>query len=131
VQTNDWAWIGAQTGQRLFEPPNVAGWDYAHWLDTSRWSARLEAVNYALAKTNVDPDTKAYAVHESPTQAVAKALAFWGNPDLSAETSRSLHGFSRQAGRLIHADWEQIPYRAMRQNALRVLIATAPDWQTC
>ena len=45
VQTDDWAWIGEQTGQRLFQPPNVAGWDYTRWLDTSRWSARLSAVN--------------------------------------------------------------------------------------
>ena len=131
VQTNDWAWIGEQTGQRLFEPPNVAGWDYAHWLDTSRWSARLEAVNYALDKITVDPDTKSYDARENPAQAVARARAFWGNPELSPETARALHGFSRGAGRLIRADWEQIPYRAMRQNALRVLIATSPDWQTC
>ena len=48
VQTNAWAWIGEQTGQRLFDPPNVAGWDYTHWLDTSRWTARFTAVNYAL-----------------------------------------------------------------------------------
>jgi hypothetical protein len=27
------------------------------------------------------------------------------------------------------ADWEQSPYRAMRQNALRLLIATSPDMQ--
>ena len=64
-------------------------------------------------------------------QAVAKARAFWGNPELSPETTRALHGFSRGAGRLIRADWERIPYRAMRQNALRVLIATSPDSQTC
>jgi hypothetical protein len=79
----------------------------------------------------VDPDKKSYDVRENPTQAVAKALGFWGGPALSAETMRTLHGFSRRAGRLIRADWEQIPYRAMRQNALRVLIATSPDWQTC
>ena len=27
------------------------------------------------------------------------------------------------------ADWEQSPYRAMRQNGLRMLIATSPDMQ--
>jgi uncharacterized protein (DUF1800 family) len=131
VQTNAWSWIGEQTGQRLFEPPNVAGWDYAHWLDTSRWSARFQAVNYALEKLTIDPDSKSYPAHESPADAVAKALRFWGNPELSSATHRSLHRFSRDAQKLIRADWEQIPYRAMRQNALRALIATSPDWQSC
>ena len=27
------------------------------------------------------------------------------------------------------AKWQQSPYRAMRQNALRMLIATSPDMQ--
>ena len=28
------------------------------------------------------------------------------------------------------ADWQQETYRALRQNALRMLIATSPDFQT-
>jgi hypothetical protein len=27
--------------------------------------------------------------------------------------------------------WELSPFRAMRQNALRQLVATSPDYQTC
>jgi uncharacterized protein (DUF1800 family) len=131
VQTNAWAWIGEQTGQRLFDPPNVAGWDYTHWLDTSRWSARFTAVNYALQNSTIDPDSKSYDAHETPAQAVDRALAFWGRPELSATTTRSLTAFSHNAQKRIKADWEQVPYRAMRQNALRALIPTTPDWQTC
>jgi hypothetical protein len=131
VQTNAWAWIGEQTGQRLFEPPNVAGWDYTHWLDTSRWTARFEAVNYALTKNAIDPDSKSYDVHENASQALARALAFWGNPELSDTTLSELRAFSRRAQKRIKADWEERPYRVMRQNALRVLIPTTPDWQTC
>ena len=55
VQTDAWGWIGQLTGQKLFEPPNVAGWDYADWLDTARWAGRLTAVNYAVGKTVLDP----------------------------------------------------------------------------
>jgi hypothetical protein len=131
VQTNDWAWIGVQTGQRLFEPPNVAGWDYAHWLDTSRWSARFAAANTALHGTTINPDVKDYPTGESPSDAVTAALAFWGNPLLSQSTMDCLHAFSRDAGGLIKADWERVPYRVMRQNGLRALIPTTPDWQTC
>jgi uncharacterized protein (DUF1800 family) len=131
VQTNAWAWIGELTGQRLFEPPNVAGWDYDHWLDTSRWSGRFTAVNYALMATMINPDSKHYPARESATEAVAKALKFWDEPDLSPATHRSLHAFSRRAQRMMTADWEQVPYRVMRQNALRALIPTTPEWQTC
>jgi hypothetical protein len=131
VQTNAWAWIGEQAGQRLFEPPNVAGWDYTHWLDTSRWTARFTAVNYALEKSMIDPESKTYDAHENASQALARALAFWGNPELSDDTNHALRAFSRRAQKLIKADWEQVPYRVMRQNALRALIPTTPDWQTC
>jgi uncharacterized protein (DUF1800 family) len=131
VQTNEWAWIGVQTGQRLFEPPNVSGWDYQDWLDTSRWSSRFAAVNYALQGTTIDPGLTQYPADESASQAVASALASWDNPDLSPATMNALQSFSRDAERLITADWERVNYRIMRQNALRALIPTTPDWQTC
>jgi uncharacterized protein (DUF1800 family) len=131
VQSNSWAWIAAETGQRLFEPPNVAGWDYSHWLDTSRWSARFTAINYALEATTIDPDAKTYPGDETAADAVNSALACWDNPALSPDTLNSLLDFSRGAGDLIKADWQQVPYRIMRQNALRALIPATPDWQTC
>lgn len=131
VQTNAWAWIGEETGQRLFAPPNVAGWDYSQWLDTARWSGRFTAVNYALHGTTLDPSSKRYPADETPTQALARALASWGNPHLGRPTRDSLLQFSRHAERLIKADWEQVTYRILRQNALRALIPTTPEWQTC
>ena len=52
--------------------------------------------------------------------------------ELSATTrSSALLAFSRRAQRTIRADWEQVPYRVLRQNALRALIPITPDWQTC
>jgi hypothetical protein len=131
VQTNSWSWIGEQSGQRLFEPPNVAGWDYTHWLDTSRWSGRLSAVNYALMNLTIDPNDKRYPVDETASQAVTRALRSWGDPQLSPTTLKSLLRFSRRAGGLIKADWEAVTYRILRQNALQALIPTTPDWQTC
>jgi uncharacterized protein (DUF1800 family) len=131
ITTDSWAWIGEMTGQRLFEPPNVAGWDYTHWLDTSRWSGRLTAVNYALDGTVIADTDKRYPADETPSQAVAKALSHWGDPQLSSGTRANLESFSRSAQRLIKGDWEQTGYRILRQNALRVLIPTTPDWQTC
>ena len=59
------------------------------------------------------------------------ALRHWGEPQVSAETRDSLLAFARRVQRGIHADWEQVSYRILRQNALRGLIPTTPEWQTC
>ena len=40
VDRGDWVWLGEGAGQRLFFPPNVAGWDDDRWLDTSTLRAR-------------------------------------------------------------------------------------------
>jgi len=130
VTTDAWSWIGELTGQRLFMPPNVAGWDYKHWLDTSRWAGRFTAVTYALSGHELDPDKAPYSVHETAAQAVTKALGYWHNPPISPATRHSLLAFSGHAGRAITADWEQKTYRILRQNALRALIPTTPEWQT-
>jgi uncharacterized protein (DUF1800 family) len=131
VETNDWAWICQQAGQLLFAPPNVAGWDYHHWLDTSRWAARFTAVNYALQDAAIDTNSKSYPAHETPAQAVRAALRHWNHPALSPRTHANLMAFSRRVQRSITADWEQVSYRILRQNALRALIPTSPEWQTC
>jgi uncharacterized protein (DUF1800 family) len=131
IVTDAWSWIGQQAGQLLFDPPNVAGWDYTHWLDTSRWAGRFTAVTYALQGKVLDTNSDKYPVRENPEQAVATALAYWGDPELSAGTRGNLLAFSRRAQRGIKADWERVTYRILRQNALRGLIPTTPDWQTC
>ena len=35
VDTTAWTWLSAAAGQQLFYPPNVSGWDFTRWLDTS------------------------------------------------------------------------------------------------
>ncbi|MEA2148132.1 MAG: hypothetical protein QOG59_3719, partial [Solirubrobacteraceae bacterium] len=64
-------------------------------------------------------------------EAVRTALAYWGNPRLSSSTVKNLTAFSHRAQAGIAADWEQVTYRILRQNALRGLIPTTPEWQTC
>jgi uncharacterized protein (DUF1800 family) len=58
IETDAWWYIGQLAGQRLFYPPNVAGWDYSHWLDTSRWAGRLTAVYWAMDGRVLDPSSK-------------------------------------------------------------------------
>ena len=59
-----------------------------------------------------------------------RALEFWGRPSLTPETRAELERFAVASVPAVLHDWEQAAMRAMRQNALRHLIATSPDYQT-
>jgi uncharacterized protein (DUF1800 family) len=132
VDTDLWSWLLQMAGQQLFFPPNVAGWDEARWLDTSTWRGRWYVAAFALRNASIDPWDGAhpYSTTETAAQALTAALAYLGNPSLSPELRA---GIATAADTLLPAslaDWQQGPYRAMRQNALRMLIATCSDHQT-
>ena len=40
ITTDAWTWLGGLSGQQLFHPPNVSGWNDQAWLDTSRLYGR-------------------------------------------------------------------------------------------
>ena len=134
IDTTAWAWLSAGAGQQLFYPPNVSGWDFTHWLDTSTAKARWEIASYVTANSFVNPWPGAgephYSESEEPAEAMASAMAYWGQPQLSGDSSASIAGFAQSslAGMKL-AKWQKIAYKAMRQNALRMLIATSPDMQ--
>ena len=77
------------------------------------------------------PRRTAYDSAETPEAAVAKALEFWGNPALTPTTRDALQRFASQADALADQPWKRPSYPIMRQNALRMLVATSPDMQTC
>ncbi len=60
---------------------------------------------------------------------MAKALGFWGNPDVTSETSAALTSFAAGCVNAGMASWQQHQYRGARQNALRQLICSSPDLQ--
>jgi uncharacterized protein (DUF1800 family) len=128
ISTDAWSWISDDAGQRLFRPPNVAGWDETRWLDTARLSGRWEAAAQSTELAQVDEEH--YDAKETPKEAVAKALKFWGKPSLSKKTQGELLHFANRVEAIAKEDWQQESYRALRQNALRILIASSPDFQT-
>jgi uncharacterized protein (DUF1800 family) len=130
ITTTDWAWIAGLTGQVLFQPPNVSGWDYAQWLDTSRWAGRLMAVNTALGKHVMQGKSYAYGIHEDNGQAYEHAIAFWGGLPLSSTAREHLLALGRRIAHGQTQKWEQVEFRQLRQNALRALIPMSPDWMT-
>jgi uncharacterized protein (DUF1800 family) len=134
IDTTAWAWLSAGAGQQLFYPPNVSGWDFTHWLDTSTAKARWEIASYVTAKTYANPwpgeGQQTYSSTEDPMTALASALAYWGEPLLSPESGKCISAFAQSClESVVTAEWQQSPYRAIRQNALRMLIATSPDMQ--
>jgi hypothetical protein len=70
IDTTSWAWLSANAGQQLFYPPNVAGWDFSRWLDTSTAKARWEMASYVTSKTYPNPWPSAgqpvYSATEDP-----------------------------------------------------------------
>ena len=126
ITHNSWSWVLSGAGQRLYYPPDVAGWDDKRWLDTNTTLGRWEAVVVALDDDTEAPGSDSYP-EESAAQALAKARAFWGNPNLTAPAVAALNSFATAAIPADAAPW----LRAQRQNALRQLIAGSPDYQTC
>jgi hypothetical protein len=133
IDTTAWAWLSAGAGQQLFYPPNVSGWDFTRWLDTSTAKARWELANYVIAKNYPNPwppkGSPEYDPTEEASVAMASALGYWADPVLSPETANCIGSFAQDSLAGFTAKWEQSSSRAMRQNALRILIATSPDMQ--
>ena len=70
-----------------------------------------------------------YSATEDPATALSSALAYWADPLLSGESEQTIAAFAQSCLAEPLAEWQQSPYRALRQNALRMLIATSPDMQ--
>jgi len=127
IATDAWTWLCALAGQQLFYPPNVSGWNDRAWLDTSRLYGRWYMADYAVrggARVGAD-----YAgSSETGTQALAAALGYVGSALLTSETQAALQAFADQPAPV---GYDGATYRALRQNALRQLIASCPDEQVC
>jgi hypothetical protein len=135
IDIRGWTSMCDVAGQRLFYPPNVSGWDDSVWLDTSRWRGRFQIAATATlpagsSSGSVNP-AGPYSATEAPELAVTRAIDYLDNPAIGAEARDTLIAFAGSCIPATAAKWQQAPYRAMRQNALRQLLATSPDFQVC
>jgi uncharacterized protein (DUF1800 family) len=120
-----WVWLGALAGQQLFYPPNVSGWNDRAWLDTSTTYGRWYVAWYALA-SKLATSASYNGSTETGAQALATAIDAAGAPALTAETYAALLAFANQAAPV---GMGVNDFRALRQNALRQLVAASPDAQ--
>jgi hypothetical protein len=123
-----WDSVGQWMGQRLYEPPNVSGWNDAFWLDSSTMRARSDAVSEVLLGGFTIPydDWATYPAQDAEA-AVTAALAHWADPPLTPSTRAALVDW---AARCMPAAPEGADF-AQRQNALRHLVMACPDSQVC
>jgi uncharacterized protein (DUF1800 family) len=129
VDTEAWTWLLSLAGQQLFYPPNVAGWDDTRWLDTATFRARWEIAAYAI-RPRVLKDNAKHVPHD-PHKLLHRAHAQLGHPTLTGHTEATLARFAKRAMADANADWKRRAYPPLVENALRQLLACAPDLQTC
>jgi uncharacterized protein (DUF1800 family) len=128
IDSEAWVWLGDESGQQLFYPPNVSGWNDRAWLDTSRLYGRWYLANQVL--TPAERTAAHYSGStETGAEALAAAIAHVGSPALSPGTLAVLQAFADQPAPL--GETNAAGYRALRQNALRILVATCPDFEVC
>jgi uncharacterized protein (DUF1800 family) len=128
IDTEAWTWLCANAGQQLFFPPNVSGWNDERWLDTATYLARWDIAGRVTRPVTLDP-AKVHAPLDAD-KLLERALAFWGDPPLSAGTRRVLRNYADRAIATANASWKRKSYPALIENALRHLIAVSPDMQT-
>jgi uncharacterized protein (DUF1800 family) len=130
VDTDAWSWIAELMGQKLFFPPNVAGWDDTRWLDTATFRGRWIAATYVLKPKALDPSKPPAGQATTADGLVASALAFWGDPPVASATRGALTQFAQDALASADASWKRRQWPPLIENALRQLVAVSPDFQT-
>jgi uncharacterized protein (DUF1800 family) len=120
VDGNLWTQLDSQSGQRLFWPPDVSGWDMTRWLDTATFRARWFLAANALAPFRLDE--RAGGSTAKPRELLTRATQLLGDPPLTAKTQHALLSFASAALAAANA--------AVVENALRQLVAVSPDLLT-
>jgi uncharacterized protein (DUF1800 family) len=131
IENNEWWNKSDRSGQRLYFPPDVSGWNDDRWLDTNTTLGRWDLVGVALAGRMVKNPADATYPQQTAAEALAAARAAWGEPDLTPETAGQLLAFAGAVVPATGTPANLARLRAQRFNALRQLVAASPDYQTC
>jgi hypothetical protein len=130
IDTTAWAWLCDSAGQYLFLPPNVSGWDDTRWLDTATFRARWQMAQYICEPARLDPEGAAEEVPADPAGLVDAAIGFWGSPWISGTVRNGLEKYAADTLAAAEERWEKTVFPVLALNALRMLVATSPDYLT-
>jgi uncharacterized protein (DUF1800 family) len=130
VEGSAWVWLLDGAGQRLFDPPNVSGWNDGRWLDTATFRGRWAIANEALSRFTLEQrrGRKPPEAPRTPEAIVANAVHLLGSPRIRPETTAALEAFARKA-LAADEDWKRDAYPPLVLNAVRQLLAVSPDMQ--
>jgi uncharacterized protein (DUF1800 family) len=128
IDTTAWAWLCESAGQYLFMPPNVSGWDDTRWLDTATFRGRWQMAQYICDPASLNPETVKDAPFDA-SELVARAASFLG-ASLSAPVRAGLERYAGQVLDSAKEDWQKQQWPVLTENALRMLVATSPDYLT-
>ena len=117
-------------GQYLFLPPNVSGWDDTRWLDTATFRARWQMAAADLRAGPARPEKGDRRADRRRRAGRARAAAFWGSPPLSRPTRAGLERYAADTLAAADKQWKREQYPVLAVNALRMLVATSPDYLT-
>ena len=87
ITDNLWSWVLSGAGQRVYYPPDVAGWDDKRWLDTNTTLGRWQAV-YTCSRAT--PRTRGRDYPAETRRGASQARDFWGAPTLTPAAWRAL-----------------------------------------
>ena len=130
IDTNAWAWLCDSAGQYLFLPPNVVGLG-RHALAGHRDVPRPLADGAVhLRARAAGPGRGAPDVPADPAGLVDAAIGFWGSPAISAPVRSGLEKYAADTLAAATERWEKTVFPVLALNALRMLVATSPDYLT-
>ena len=132
LKSDAWSWLNNLAGQFIGRPPNVSGWNDRGWLNTASHIARWNIVREVIRSSGPAASSSYTGRTETADEAIAAALAFWANAPVTPDVLASMRRIAAQqwsAGQAGDTYWRAETFLANRQNALRHLVAAAPDSQ--
>ena len=128
IDTTAWAWLCESAGQYLFMPPNVSGWDDTRWLDTATFRGRWQMAQYICEPARAGPREGARAVRRRRARLARRRRS--SARRLSGGVRAGLERYARDVLATADEDWKKESWPALTLNALRMLVATSPDYLT-
>ncbi|MDX6672225.1 MAG: hypothetical protein QOI91_2588 [Solirubrobacteraceae bacterium] len=126
-------WLMDGMGQRLFDPPSVAGWDWGPaWMSSNSMHIRFEWGNRLIEEGVLGVRTGTTQPPAGPAEALEQALAATGRPWISGATRAHL---LEMAGRYFDdikpnaRPQRRIERADMLQRSLRLILLAGPDAQ--
>jgi uncharacterized protein (DUF1800 family) len=135
IKDNAPDYLAASMGQRLFDPPSVAGWDWGPaWMSSNTMRVRFEWGNYMLGEFGTVGVGDAEKMPRAPAAAVERAHLACGRPPLRAATRARLMQLCREAFADLNpraSEGDRDDRARLLQRALRHNLLTNPDYQLC